>query len=368
MSAPILVSALVRWLDFAAFAALAGAAGLDLLVLPRGAAELEPPRRALRRLSLLATAALLLTSAAELALRAHTLAGGGIATALAALPSVLGRTHFGGLWLLRIAALALVPLLLRAGHRFASVATPLPIAAVALATSLTGHAADRGDASLAALADWLHLLAAATWAGGLLCLSYLARGGAGGPARLGEWARRFSRLAGLCLLGVVVSGSYSAWIELGSIAALWSTSYGRMLAVKLAFVLGLVSLGAENRFRVVPALSPGGRRGLAWRGFDAVLGRLGAAPDAPERQFWRLVAREAVLALIVFACTAFLVQTQPSRHSHRHAARMPSAEGASAVAVPGPSHFAYDVLARLKIGERVRDRSMTVSAVHLPSG
>ena len=342
MSAPILVSALVRWLDVTAFAILAGAAGLDLLVLPRGGAELEPPRRELGRLSLLAALALLLTSAAELALRAHTLAGGGIATALTALPSVLGRTHFGGLWLLRIAALALVPLLLRAGHRSASVAMPLPIAAVALATSLTGHAADRGDASLAALADWLHLLAAATWTGGLLCFTYLAIGAAGRPMRLGDVARRFSRLAGLCLLGVVVSGTYSAWIELGSTSALWSTSYGRILAVKLAFVLGLVSLGAENRFRVVPALSPSGRR-VAERGFTAVLGRLGAAPDAPERQFWRLVAREAVLALIVFACTAFLVQTQPSRHSHRHAARMPSAEVASAVAVPGSSHLAYDM-------------------------
>src|SRR5262249_48391163 len=78
VSTSILFSALVRWLDFAAFAALAGAASLDLVVLPRGPAELELPRRALRRLSLMAAAALLLTSAAPPALRAVTLAGGGI--------------------------------------------------------------------------------------------------------------------------------------------------------------------------------------------------------------------------------------------------------------------------------------------------
>jgi putative copper export protein len=301
VSTSILVSALVRWFDFAAFAILAGAAGLDLVVLPRGPAELELPRRTLRHLSLLATATLLLTNAAELALRAMTLAGGGIDRAVAAFPSVLARTHFGSVWLLRSGALVLLWVLLRARHRFASAAMVVPIAVVALTTSLTGHAADRGDASLAAFADWLHVLASATWTGGLLCLGYLALGGAGGPARLVEWAPRFSRLAGLCLLGVVVSGSYSAWIELSGVSALWSTDYGRVLALKLAFVLGLVGLGAVNRFRVLPALSPG-------------LGR-----DAAESRFWLLVAREAVLALIVFACTALLVQLTPSRHLHHHA-------------------------------------------------
>jgi len=313
VSAPILVLALIRWLDFAAFAVVAGAAGLDLVVLPRGPAELELPRRALRRLSLRAAGVLLLTSTAELGLRALTLAGGGIETAAAALPSVLARTHFGSLWLTRAGALALLCLLLRAGHRFASAALPLPIAAVALATSLTGHAADRGDVSLVALADWLHVLASATWTGGLLGLGYLALGKPGAPARLGEWARRFSRLAGLCLLGVVVSGVYRAWIELAGVSALWSTDYGRVLAVKLAFVLGLVGLGAVNRFRVLPALSPGGRRGCA------------VSHDAPEALFWRLVAREAALALIVFACTALLVQLTPSRHLHHHASEARSA-------------------------------------------
>jgi len=327
VSTSILFSALVRWLDFAAFAALAGAASLDLVVLPRGPAELELPRRALRRLSLMAAAALLLTSAAELALRAVTLAGGGIGAVAAALPSVLARTHFGSLWLLRTAALAVLWRLLRAGHRVGSAATPFPIVAVALATSLTGHAADRGDASLAALADWLHVLASATWTGGLLCLSYLALGKAGGPARLDEWAPRFSRLAGLCVLGVVLSGSYSAWIELASVSTLWSTGYGRVLAVKLAFVLGLVGLGAVNRFRVLPALSPAARRGDAARDFDVARRPPGAPHDAAGSRFWRLVAREAVLALIVFACTALLVQLTPSRHLHHHeaVARIPLA-------------------------------------------
>jgi copper transport protein len=318
VSTEIFVSALVRWFDFAAFAALSGATGLDLAVLPRRAAELDGVRRRLRRVSGLAAITLVITSAGELGLRARTLAGGGIETTLTALPSVLGRTHFGTLWMLRAAALGLLWLLSRAERRFARWTALLPIAIVALATSLTGHAADRGDRSLAALADWLHVVASAAWTGGLLCLAYLARSEVERPARIGELARRFSRLAGICLLGVVASGSYNAWIELASVSALWSTGYGRILAVKLAFVLGLVAFGAENRFRVVPALS-GGQGGLAARGFSAVRWRLGGAPVGHELRFWRLVAREAALALIVFACTALLVQSAPPRHRHQHA-------------------------------------------------
>ena len=129
-------------------------------------------------------------------------------------------------------------------------------------------------------------------------------------------ARRFSRLAGICLLVVAASGSYNAWIELGAVSALWSTDYGRILALKLVVVLVLVAIGAENRFWIVPALLPGGR--VRW--FNGVRSQIGAASIAPELGFWQLVTREAALALIVFACTAVLVHVTPPRHRHHHVA------------------------------------------------
>jgi len=342
VSADILLPALVRWLDLVAFAALAGAAGLALAVVPPDAPELDGVRRALGRICAAATAALLATSAAELVLRAHTMAGGGLETALAAMPSVLARTHFGHLWTLRATALALLLLLSGSARPAARWATVLPILAVGAATSLTGHAADHGDLSLAALADCLHVLASAVWTGGLLCLAGLARSRTGRPARVPALARRFSRLAGLCLLAVAVSGAFNAWVELPSVSALWTTAYGRVLAVKVAFVLALAGLGAENRFRIVPALSAA-RGNLPARWFDAVRRRMGAGAVDAERGFWRLVAREALLVLAVLGCTAVLVQLAPPRHQHhpvssaRYERRIANAAASESAASPPPA-------------------------------
>ena len=51
---------------------------------------------------------------------------------------------------------------------------------------------------------------------------------------------RFSRLAGLCLLAVAVTGSYNTWTQLGGFSRLVTTAYGRVLIAKLAVAAGLV--------------------------------------------------------------------------------------------------------------------------------
>jgi putative copper export protein len=90
-----------------------------------------------------------------------------------------------------------------------------------------------------------------------------------------------------------------------------------VLAVKLLLVLGLLWWGAVNRYMVVPALDRDrptdpderGVRLARWlfressRGSRAAPSRLSA-----------FVAREAVLAVLVFACTAVLVDSTPPRH------------------------------------------------------
>src|SRR5262249_26536480 len=126
--------------------------------------------------------------------------------------------------------------------------------AVTATTSLTGHAADQGDFTLNVAIDWVHVMAVSVWTGGLLCLALCFLG----PARewsvgvLGRVMRRFSRLAGLCLLAAVATGAYNAWTELGGLSDLWSTGYGRALSVKLALFLGLAWWGAVNRYSIVP--------------------------------------------------------------------------------------------------------------------
>ncbi|MFI5323754.1 MAG: CopD family protein [Thermodesulfobacteriota bacterium] len=67
-------------------------------------------------------------------------------------------------------------------------------------------------------------------------------------------ARRFSKLAGIALCAILVKATYNAWIQLGSFPALWQTSYGQMIIVKILLLSMLIVLGSSNRFISIPFL------------------------------------------------------------------------------------------------------------------
>jgi len=284
-----------RWLGLVALAVVVGGFALDLLVLPRDAAELTAARRRLRRWVAVAVAALAGATAGDLITRVRVMSDGDLSEAIAALPAVLTRTHFGAIWIARAVALALL------AAASASSAPPVRAAGfvlslgIALTSSLTGHAADWGDYSLSVLVDWLHAVAATTWTGGLFGLVLIARRDrpAWPPALLAVVARRFSRLAGYCLLVVAASGIYNAWVHVPSLSSLWRTAYGEALVVKICLAAALAYIGAVNRYRVLPAL-------------DAV-------PETGAR-LSRLVVREAAIAVVVFGCTAVLAESTPKHH------------------------------------------------------
>jgi putative copper export protein len=238
-----LAATLIRWLGLLALATLVGSGVLDLVVLPRGRAELAAVRHRLARGDVIAVLVLLVATAGELLMRSRTMSGGGIAPAIGAMPVVLERTHFGTIWIARATALVLLLALLPARLRWARGLALLLDIGVALTTSLTGHAADWGDFSFMVFVDWSHVVAAAAWAGGLvvLALAVLVDRHSWPSALLGEIARRFSTLAGWCLLVVVASGLYNCWVQLPAISALWTTTYGRALALKVVFV-GVVGI------------------------------------------------------------------------------------------------------------------------------
>ena len=150
--------------------------------------------------------------------------------------------------------------------------------------------------------DWVHVVAASAWTGGLVGLGFVVAGArrTWSASVVGTVARRFSGMAGACLLVVVASGVYRAWVEVPAVSALWMTAYGRWLVVKLALVVAIVGLGAVNRYSVVPHLT-----------VDQVRARL-----------FSLIAREAALAVLVFGCTAALTESAPARHAQhlRHSA------------------------------------------------
>jgi putative copper export protein len=284
-----------RWAGLVGLAALLGGLVVSLAVIPTDRAALQ---RRLIAWSYASVALLLVAGAGEVLERTRTMAGASPAAALGVVPVVLARTHFGTVWIVRTGALVALLALIGRSSRALRIAAYGVALGVALSTTLVGHAADHGDLSVPVLIDWVHVSAAVTWTGGLFCLTTLVLPEAAGWPRedLALVLRRFSALAGWCLALVVATGFGNACLQLGSLHALATTAYGRILVAKVMLVAAMACLGAANRFAVLPG----------------IVGSTVARP--PTARLARYVAWEAALALVVFACTALLTQATPPRH------------------------------------------------------
>jgi putative copper resistance protein D len=126
-------------------------------------------------------------------------------------------------------------------RRGAAVAALLAVAAV-LPPAFTGHAAGAGDHQLAVTSLAIHVLAASLWAGGLVALLVVR------PRRLvPDVAARYSRMALVCWVAVVISGVANARIRLGTWHQVWHSSYGVLVLGKLLALLVLGGFGAAHR-------------------------------------------------------------------------------------------------------------------------
>jgi copper transport protein len=122
--------------------------------------------------------------------------------------------------------------------------------------SLSGHQATEPNAApLAELADWLHLVAASIWVGGVATLAFLVW-------PLAPWVRRdaflrFARLAVGLVAVLVLAGAYLALVRLPALSDLWTTEYGRFLVLKSALAAFALSFGAVHHLVVRPRLARG---------------------------------------------------------------------------------------------------------------
>ena len=308
---------LVRWIALGALAGLVGGLAIEVLALRADDVDLSPVRRRLRGWTVVCLCVLALTSVAELVLRARTLAGGDLAQSVRAVPLVLSRTHFGTIWSARMLALVASLSTAAVGTRRARVVALALAGAMALTTALSGHAADWGDVTPSVLLDWIHVLAASLWIGGVVALALVAfgPGSALAPSSVTHICARFSRLAGGSLAAVVLTGVYSAWVQLPDVAAFRDTPYGRVLLAKLALVVVLVLLGGTNRYALLPRLTGVPARGLVARGVRRCrLALFGPARVSPSRLV-TVVACEAALGAAVLGLTAVLGETTPARHA-----------------------------------------------------
>jgi copper transport protein len=133
-------------------------------------------------------------------------------------------------------------------RRFAIVAAAA--AGAMLVDVLTGHAAAGSLSPVQVVVQWLHIVAAGLWIGGLAALLLQVRGAPGEEKAAA--VRRFSRWAGYALATVAATGIVRAIDEIGSLDALIGTDFGRIVLLKSVLLGILVVLGATNRFVNVP--------------------------------------------------------------------------------------------------------------------
>jgi copper transport protein len=144
--------------------------------------------------------------------------------------------------------------------------------------ALAGHAAAQSPVRLLNVADqWLHMLAAGVWVGGLVWL-LLGLRNMDGAARAAA-VRRFSQLAFAAVAVIAVTGVLRAVPEVGSLGALVSTSFGITLLIKSSLFVALMGIAWRNRYRLVPKLA--GPAPAAPGVLSPVGG--GAPADPPER-------------------------------------------------------------------------------------
>jgi copper transport protein len=118
-------------------------------------------------------------------------------------------------------------------------------AGLAASWAMAEHASVGLQAGIAMPVDVVHLLAVATWLGGLTAL-LVALYRSDAPIESGA-VRRFSQVAFGSVVALVATGVYQSWRQLGSWSAFTGTRYGQLLLVKIGLVALLVGIAFISR-------------------------------------------------------------------------------------------------------------------------
>lgn len=135
---------------------------------------------------------------------------------------------------------------------------------IAVSFTVLGHVSQLAIISRLMLV--LHIVAVCLWAGSFIPLYVLCRAetrdaGDLDRAALHRVMELFGQAAWVVLSALLISGLWLTWQFSDGVEGLLTSSYGRLLLLKLALVAGLMVLGAKHKFRLVPALvSEGGAR------------------------------------------------------------------------------------------------------------
>ncbi|MEW2583184.1 copper resistance CopC/CopD family protein [Streptomyces virginiae] len=376
---------IARYAAYAGFTVLVGGAAFILLCWRRGAAE-----RPLQKLVVRAWVTLTAATLAMLVLRTPYTGSGRFADIFdlgglrAVLETKTGASLVSRLLLLGAAALFVAVLFGVYARRMQgttgeeedkdtgdltfglAIGGAVVAGGIAATWALSEHASTGIQPGLAMPADILHMLAVATWLGGLSALLVALHKG---PGIERSAVRRFSGVAFVSVVVLAVTGVYQAWRQTGSWSALTGTEYGRLLLLKVALVAVLLGVAyMSRRWTARLAEAPAAREGAAPEAdgqevtADDVSRETPSAaatvtvPADPERAaqlarqraalenarekrvrdadpdragLRRSVLVEAAIAVVLLVVTTILTSTEPGRTVEQEAAR-----GSSATAVP----------------------------------
>jgi copper transport protein len=231
---------------------------------------------------------------------------------LTGLTTTLGDTRYGTWWLIRVGVLLLFAAVLLGAawwwpwrRRLATLLALIISAALPLPYSMISHAGAEPMGRATAVAfDFVHLLSASVWAGGLLFLVATLAPTlgdltvAGRRVILGRALPRFSLLALIAWGVLAFTGLYSSWLQVGSLTALTATPYGQTLILKLVLIIPLLLLGAFNLVVVTRKL----------RGAETE-----ERVEGWGRHFTTALMAEAVIITMLLGVVGMLIGTPPAR-------------------------------------------------------
>ncbi len=277
---------IVRAVNIGASILLAGTFTFDVVVVAPvgrvGISDFQAFERCLFRVAIWSLVAALLSALVWFWLEVSSMSGLPATRAFStnAWQTVLFETQFGRVWQLRLGLIAAAFAL--AAICLAQVKAPMALMPV-----------------LWLLSDGIHLCAAGVWMGGLVPLAILLRRLRGSFSLGGAVVsvlQRFSTLSLCCVSVLVLTGISNSWLLVGSIHALFTTPYGRLLVFKLTLFAILIGLGGRNRFLV-----------------KAMRRRAVADPNLVS-QVRRNILCEICFGATVVAIVACLGVTPPARH------------------------------------------------------
>lgn len=229
--------------------------------------------------------------------------GGFEPVTLPLIQTVANQTLWGAGWKLQAISAACAGVAFAAAYRSWPGAWVVAVPAVALAAvsrPLTGHALEAGSwFSLPVILQGIHVAGASVWLGTLFAMTVIGLRRArelpaGDRARvIVAMVNGFSPLAQGAVIALFLAGNATAFLYLGTPAAVYGTAYGRVFAAKFVAFCAIAAIGYFNWRKVRPKLQAAARG----TGDDAAVGAL----------LLRSAGAELAVAAIVLVLTAVLV-------------------------------------------------------------